>query len=123
MFFFKKLFLYLYIINFLSKTFAITIVYNFVFAPSVLACKNIGQLNLIFNVFLIKVFKGPQSRILHAKARSSARLLTSRRNAAIPPRSRVQCRYSFNPRARGNGCISTPHSLPSFAVPHAAVSM
>ena len=39
-------------------------------------------------------FKGPQSQILHAKARSSARLLTSRRNAIISPRSRVQCRYS-----------------------------
>ena len=37
-------------------------------------------------------FKGPLARILHAKARS--RLLTSRRNAAIPPRSRVQCRHS-----------------------------
>ena len=67
-------------------------------------------------------------------------------NAAIPPRSRVS-----NPRASGNGGISSsevfrpvsrvvtlltlihacigrtsadaPHSLPSFAVPHAAVSM
>ena len=86
-----------------------------------------------FALILLKsrILKGALSRILHAKARS--RLLTSRRNAAIPPRSRVQMIaritvlsrvLTLRKRTRTRSCrpsSDAPPSLPFWCVfPQAA---